>query len=512
MSLAVSLTVLGALLVALFLKLRGYAYPHDGWGRQLQPEALAVAQARTAVQRLCGLDVTGWRAYPAVTSDEEASELLHQLGTVEEHRRMLEAWGLRGSWRVRFVGAGATVRVGLSFAGEVVLLDLDHEAELLVSDRTGPAPDDVELRRRLGGRLWQDATLVGRGERAQDGALDRTRMMSVRGPDLRLEAVVRTTGSAVMQIHTVAAPASDRARAVERDGATESLSGLGGMLGSLLALAVGIGILAQLGGPAGRTDGLLLSAALAVTLVTAVLVTEPKDLNYLVIDAYDGRTSWRVFRITTLMTALCTGVAMAGVAAVAALAGTRVAAEVAVPLLGGALGQLGWGVFLAAAWLGLAAAGWALLRRAGAGGHAASPDPRMLRQDPIAGLRAVTVAVQSSIGEEAVYRLLAVPVILWVTGSPVVAVVLSAVLWAAMHSGSAVRPRWMRFAELTVIGCGLGAAMLTIGFLAPLVAHAVFNAATLLAALVPGDRPAPRREREWSEPAFASHPRGGEQA
>jgi hypothetical protein len=166
---------------------------------------------------------------------------------------------------------------------------------------------------------------------------------------------------------------------------------------------------------------------------------------------------------------------MAGVVFVSASAGSFAAARAELEPLAAPAQQALHGAWLACAWLGVVTLVYASLRRSGRVRVAAELTGRA---QVLAGLdrrEALSMAAQSAIGEETMFRLLGISLLLLATGHAWLAVGLTAILWSATHSGGAFIPRWTRLLELAVVGCVLGAAFVTWGFVAVVVAHFLYN-------------------------------------
>ncbi|MEU8389264.1 CPBP family glutamic-type intramembrane protease [Micromonospora sp. NPDC048842] len=496
---SVVLAVVGLLFGALFIVLRTRAYPTEPMP-PVMDAAAATDQAAATVRRLCGLDVTGWRSF-AVLHFDGIVDRLHHLGLVARQREFLNGWGLQGSWRVRFIGADGSVLVGLSPRGDVVLFELAGDLRGRVLDRVVPARpgdgtdrggdgrvapgtgDDKGLRQRLGvpDGVWAGAEPVGAGYwTREDESTERTRRFRATSPDVRIEFEVESLGATVLRVDSLVELTNEQIPALERAEQREVLAGAGALLGSVLALVGGVALLAFAGGTAQAS----LAAVLAVPVLLAVLFGEGGRFRYTAVHGYEGTQSWASFRAINALTSAVTAVTMSAVVVVAALAGSLVAQRVGMPTTSDLGRQVIWGACLAAIWLGLAAAGYALLRRTGLARVSPNPDRRSLRTVGMDLPHVLSLTAQSSIGEEAVFRLLAVPVVLWLTGQPLLAALVAAVLWAGTHSGSMVRPRWIRFAELTLIGVTLGLVAIEIGIVAALVAHALYNLVVLSAPLL----------------------------
>lgn len=481
------------LLLWLFLRYRRTAYPAVA-PRGLPGRQDALRQARNAVRRLCGVDVEGWRAFATLWFDGETVDKLHQAGAVDRQQDFLQDWGLRGSWRIRFLsndtGTPGSILVGLSADGAVLLFDVDGPVRQHIIDHAGDSTLSApELRTRLDGAdgaLWRTTRSSGRGEfERADGDIESLHRFRAASADVRIDLSAETVGGAILRVDSVIEVVEQDVREVERAEQREALASVGGLLGAVLALVTGVAILAFAGG---RADPYLV-LALAGPVLLAVLANERAALENSAVNAYDGRLSWSAFRTVNVLMSAVTGIVSTAVVVIAALAGLVVADRIGLPLLDQPLRQLLWGSWIGLIWLGLGAMGYALLRNAGIARISAAPDQGSLRHAGVGVGGVLGVTVQSAISEEVVFRLLGVAVLVWLTGSPLVAAVVTAVLWATMHSGSAFTPRWIRMGELVLVGTVLGVVVVELGLLAALAAHAVFNAVSLVTPLLVRDRP-----------------------
>lgn len=94
------------------------------------------------------------------------------------------------------------------------------------------------------------------------------------------------------------------------------------------------------------------------------------------------------------------------------------------------------------------------------------------------------VTVQSSVGEECLYRLL-VPAGALAIGVPLpVALALGIVIWVGTHPQGEVEPVLARVLELTIMGLVVTALLWNYGLLAAVAAHLSFNLAVLISPLL----------------------------
>lgn len=96
----------------------------------------------------------------------------------------------------------------------------------------------------------------------------------------------------------------------------------------------------------------------------------------------------------------------------------------------------------------------------------------------------LSLAVQASVGEESMYRLL-VPAGALAVGLPFpVAVLAGIVIWVGTHPQGEVEPAVARVLELLVVGTVLSALLWSLGLLAAIVMHLVFNLSVLISPLL----------------------------
>jgi hypothetical protein len=470
------------LLIALFARYYRRAYPVHPAPTELQSKQDAVRQAIECVRQLTGLDVTGWQAHAALHSDDETLERLHQLGQAGRQRGFLARCGLTGAWRVRFIDPShGTVLVGLSSAGEVLLFDMAGPIRKALIEQHAAVAEFEEstvLSHLSGaaGSFWAGVRHTGDGRVALDEYGEQQIWhFRVANELVRIDLTVETTGQAVLRVDStteVVMPQEQADRAEQR----EALAGAGGTLGSVLAIAGGVLILVLL--PTGQLP--MAALVLGGVALLAAVCNEAIGAERAIVNAYAGSVSWRVFRLINASMSVVSVVVTTAVVLIAALAGEVVANRIGIPIFHDPLRQLSWGLWLGLAWLGLAAAAFTLLRNAGIAHISETPDRRTLRLGGLGARQIVGIVAQSAVAEEVVFRLLGVSVLLWAIDSPVIAAIVTAALWASMHAGSAVAPRWVRQVELLVVGTVLGLVAIEFGVLTAIVAHALFNAVTLL--------------------------------
>jgi hypothetical protein len=164
---------------------------------------------------------------------------------------------------------------------------------------------------------------------------------------------------------------------------------------------------------------------------------------------------------------------------IAAGGGTALAVDAGLEPLADPARQLVVGLCAAAVWLAFSASFYALLARAGLCRLLRNPNGDFVRHSGLPWTRSSLAAGVSAISEETVFRLLGVPIVLALTGSELVAALVTAVVWASVHSGQVSDPSTYRLVELSVAGAALALVFLHVGLIAVLTAHAVFNTVVL---------------------------------
>jgi hypothetical protein len=484
----VTLAVASAVFAALYLGFRSAAYPNEP-SAVLPSRDRAIAEAAEAIRELCGLDVRGFRAHAALAFEDRTIEQLDHLGAAVRLRSFTLAWGLRGAWRVRFVTDGGSAVVKLSPLGDVLALELvgAPRKQVLRSARgdRGDAPQSA-LRDRLGrGRagIWTEVRPVGEGyDQDDEDVTIRSTHFRLQNCELWVEAHVDHAGYRILGVDCSAEVRAADLQFFERAEQREAVASAGGVLASVFAFVGAVCVLAFVGGLA----DIQLTGALLLVLLMAVIPAEADGARYAIVNAYDGVQPWRTFRAITLLASGASVAVLVGVSTVAALAGSLVANRIGVALVHDPWRQLTWGITLATTWLGVAAMSYAVLRRLRWARVSPTPDRRSLQTAGLDARYVLSVTLQSAIGEETIFRLLATSVLVWATGEPVLAACVTGVAWAAVHSGAAVRPRWVRSLELSMVGVALGLAFVHLGFLTVLVAHLVYNVVTLSVPLLAG--------------------------
>ena len=101
--------------------------------------------------------------------------------------------------------------------------------------------------------------------------------------------------------------------------------------------------------------------------------------------------------------------------------------------------------------------------------------PAALRRLGYSWREVIGASLQSSLGEEVLYRLVIVSLAWQLLGHPGAGIVVAAVLWSATHDVGDVRPRRIRSLDLFVLGLVLGLVIVFAGLFAAVAAHFLFN-------------------------------------
>jgi membrane protease YdiL (CAAX protease family) len=110
-----------------------------------------------------------------------------------------------------------------------------------------------------------------------------------------------------------------------------------------------------------------------------------------------------------------------------------------------------------------------------------------LLSTPLPWLYALAIGLLPAAAEELLFRLGGITLLRRATGMPRLAVVVTAVVWAALHATYAQQPFYIRVLELSLVGVVFGALFLRYGILASVAAHYTYNAAVSLPLLINGD-------------------------
>ena len=475
--LTLSLSLAGSMVaLAMFVRFRHRADPAaEQMGVTLSREE-AIRLAARASSELARVDVTGWRAAAGLWSDDETIHFLHSEDFLDALRPRLQRWGLLTSWRVRFIGTRGTVLVGLGEYGDIITLEVDDAVPSSAAPGSS-APLPERLARGVDGSVWREAKFTGEGRLLdREGVAEEITWWRVDAGALGVRRGVRLRGGAVREVRLDPQhPASPELSTASE--ARQLIAESGSLLSAVLSLVGGICILVF-----SDVDGdWRYAAGLVGALLLALVLIERRGFDSSVVASYDAGLTWRQARAVAWLSAALSGLVMLTVVGLSGVAGAALAEIERVPLLADSVGQLAWGLLTGMVWLG--ARTWLQALGREKGWLRAAPElSDDARQAAGQGwTQALSLSLQSAIGEETVFRLLGVSLLLWLTESALLAIGVTSVLWAAAHVDADLRPRWARPLELSLVGVALGILLVQVGFLAVLVAHFAHNL-TLLAA------------------------------
>ncbi|HEX2274716.1 MAG TPA: CPBP family glutamic-type intramembrane protease [Acidimicrobiales bacterium] len=476
------LAVAGALVtvagLVLFATFRPRARRRFSESVVVHDRAAAIGAARAHVRELTGIDVTDWPVFAVPCSDPGLLQQAHQLDVVDAVVPAFLRWGLLYGWRVRFWGREDTIVVGLGGTGTVNFLQMAGRSRNAVSALGRPTPPTV-LPPPI---LPNGAVSASVGARVPGGApAADLRSEAAPNPEAatfveepvpaRVAVTVESWNGRVVGVTTRPSIANDaldgvlhadrRCRRLQR--AAMQCMALA-LVGGGLVLAVNREI-PQLGW----------AVVLGLVTFASVMAGEPQMFPRAVVYEFDGREPLaacrRRHRRETAVAALVNGgFVTAGVAVggeLLSMAGA--AAPPSVPI------QIAVGAAVASMWLGLTAAAYVLLSARGRLAATAELPPSTLRRLGYSWRELIGASIQSSIGEEVLYRLVIVSLAWYLLGQPLIGVAVAAAVWSATHDVGDVRPRRLRSLELFAFGCVLGAVFVVAGLAAAVAAHLLFN-------------------------------------
>jgi hypothetical protein len=471
-----------ALLVGLYLLTRPRGHPVED-AVALVPRAAAERRALEIAEDLLGRHLEGWRTHSALVRDDDGLDAVAATGPRgSDTTALVQRWGLSGEWRVQFTGPADhgpdCVLVGLNGRNELVLWKAGrrHEGSPGCEPLVSPGPGEVLSRLRPFGGHWHHVRPIGRGavDRSSGGEELTVHVQDDSGP-VTVEVAVTSAGGRIQQIdRMVHVDESATAEHLRRQ-ARHDLAGTSAVLASVAGLVIGLFVLLLGDLP------LHLGLALGLGLLTVALslAGDAMALRSSIVGVYDGQIPLWLFRLISGGTMVTISVLYGVVVLIAAGAGSALAADAGLEPLDDVRWQLVVGPCAAAVWLAFSASFYALLDRARLCRLTRHPNGDFVRRSGLPWTRSSLAAGVSAISEETVFRLLGVPLVFSLTGSEIGAALVTAVVWAFVHSGQVTDPPVFRLVELSVVGLALAFVLLHVGLVAVLVAHAVFNTVVL---------------------------------
>ncbi|MFC4183484.1 CPBP family intramembrane glutamic endopeptidase [Saccharococcus thermophilus] len=292
---------------------------------------------------------------------------------------------------------------------------------------------------------------------------------------LKVEDVIKELGSLkegiVWQVHMepeIFAPTLSQV--VQREFLDKVLN-LSGVLGSFIAAVIGLLIITIEGGKLNWNFGGVLAA---IILFAVVLVTND-GFEFSMINSYDVRVNQRAIRMLTLVMSLFQAIATMCVVLISTSVGLFLTEQIGISAFEHPVNQIIVGVTAGIACLGGMTWLNAMLQSTGKVRIAPELSDYTMFVSGYNWKGALSMSLQSSIGEEAIYRLMGIPVIVWLTHQPWLAVLVTSLLWAIIHTGTGTHPRIIRWSEIVALGFVMGELYLQYGFIAALVAHFIHN-------------------------------------
>ncbi|SFF42319.1 CAAX protease self-immunity [Paenibacillus algorifonticola] len=456
--------------LVLFIKNRPRSYPSI-----LMPKDQAIAVAADYLQMLCGLDVSGWRAYGMYWNDRETVNRLHHLNMLDRLRSILYQWGLVESWRIRFVNQGSSVAVGINAKGEITFLHVDAGAQRLSSPQsllTKKTPAEIKtILDRNNNGLWGKAKTTGEGIREEDLSDIVTYWYMLESDEIRMKLSVQTQDNCIVRILSETDILTETMGKVVRQEFRDSALNLSGFVGSFLSTIAGVLLLIYVEG----SHNSMLSLGIGLAIAAAVLLTVNNDISMSIVNAFDSRLTIKSVYTIGIVSAVVASIAYGSMAFITSLAGLKLAAQQSLLLFNDALLQITIGCCSALAALGVFAYLFKLLESRGVVRISPELSDRSIFLSGFRLKQCLSISLQSSILEEIVFRLLGISTLLWFFQNEWLAVAITSILWAFLHQGSGYNPGWIRWGQLVVFGIFLGFIFIHYGFLAVVVAHFVHN-------------------------------------
>ncbi|MFJ5965794.1 CPBP family intramembrane glutamic endopeptidase [Bacillus sp. NPDC093026] len=424
------------------------------------------------IKEFVGVNVDEWDVYSVYWYDHETVNKLHHLGLLKKNRSILHDLGLVESWRVRFVHQHQSFVVGVNARREVTFFYADVSQKSLSKKAEQLSPEILkqQLTRSSKG-LWTKAKTTGSGSKEEDFRKIQTYWYLAEEEDVRLKLTVEMQAGVITYIGTDAEILTDQMNKVIRDEQVESTFGISGMLGSAAAMVMAILVLVLME----VQTQIMLSLILGLCIVFVQSLTIKEDIQLTIVNAYDARMSVSTVRLLGVISTLLAGLLTGFVVFVCSLAGEALANELNWKGLDQFGGQFFIGLGAGLISLGITSLIFYLLESRN---HLRISPELSNRSMFLSGFtlrQGLNMSLQSSIGEEVIYRLLIISLLFWLSENIVLSILLSSLLWAIMHQVTGYDPRWIRWMHLFVFGCFLGFLFVKYGFICVLVAHFIHN-------------------------------------
>ncbi|MBR0614802.1 CPBP family glutamic-type intramembrane protease, partial [Bacillus safensis] len=264
---------------------------------------------------------------------------------------------------------------------------------------------------------------------------------------------------------------TDQMNKVIRDEQVESTFGISGMLGSAAAMIIAILVLVLMN----VQIQIALSLILGLIIVLVQSLTIKEDIQLTIVNAYDARMSVHTVQLLGILSTLFAGLLTGFVVFICSLAGGALVNELGLKFLDQSIAQIYIGLSAGIISLGITSLVFYLLERMNRLRISPELSNRSMFLSGFTLRQGLNMSLQSSIGEEVIYRLLMISLIFWLSGSMILSILISSLLWAIMHQVTGYDPRWIRWTHLFVFGCFLGFLFVNYGFICVLVAHFIHN-------------------------------------
>ncbi|PCK23450.1 CPBP family intramembrane metalloprotease domain-containing protein [Bacillus pumilus] len=424
------------------------------------------------MKEFVGLDVEEWDVYSVYWYDHETVNKLHHLGLLNKNRRILHEMGLVESWRVRFVHQHQSFVIGVNTKREVTFFYADVRQTSLSKKAGQLSPEGLKDQLTCSSTgLWAKTKSTGSGSKEEDFREINTYWYLAEKEDVRLKVTVEMQSGVITYIGTDTEILTDKMNKVIRDEQVESTFGISGMLASAAAMVMAILVLVLMD----VQTQIILSLILGLIIVLVQSLTIKEDIQLTIVNAYDARMNVQTVRLLGMLSTMLAGLLTGFVVFICSLAGGALANELGLTFLDRISVQFFIGLSGGLISLGITSLVFFLLERMNRLRISPELSNRSMFLSGFTLRQGLNMSLQSSIGEEVIYRLLMISLIFWLSGSTMLSILLSSLLWAIMHQVTGYDPRWIRWAHLFVFGCFLGFLFVNYGFICVLAAHFIHN-------------------------------------
>ena len=424
------------------------------------------------IREFVGIDVEAWEVYSVYWYDHETVNKLHHLGLLKKNRHILHEMGLVESWRVRFVHQNQSFVIGVNAKREVTFFYADVRQTSLSKKDGQISLEGLKDKLTCSSKgLWAKTKPTGSGSKEEDFREIKTYWYLAEKEDIRLKVTVEMQSGVITYIGTDTEILTDQMNKVIRDEQVESTFGLSGMLGSAAAMIMAILVLVLMN----VQINLTLSFMLGFMIVLVQSLTIKEDIQLTIVNAYDARMSVQTVKLLGILSTLFAGLLTGFVVFICSLAGGALANELEMKFLDEIVGQTFIGLSAGLISLGITSLVFYLLERMNKLRISPELSNRSMFLSGFTLRQGLNMSLQSSIGEEVIYRLLMISLIFWFSGNAILSILISSFLWAIMHQVTGYDPRWIRWAHLFIFGCFLGFLFMHYGFICVLAAHFIHN-------------------------------------